>query len=327
MPDFYPGLIKYLSIFAVVILVSIVFNGVVMKAYGEVVGTSPPDIGDWIIADETTIKNETIILNGNSILKMNCTSDGEYKIQVNNSGKMNILWSTVQNGSSDHNFDWYFLGGSCGIISNSTISHVGYSGSGSQGIKIESSNVTIYQNSFINSYNGLWINNSSPEVISNTFKSNDNDGILWEGGDLFWQDSFVDMNGVSSSSNVVQEGDYIRLCLDENSPLDSTIGLYHLNEGEGTVAVDSSGNNNDGTLCNFGIPWNTDSRFGDYGLYFQGTDDYIDFGDNFDTADGSIDLWLKLTDNFSSASSSHKYLFEKKNGNYSRFRRYCDTLF
>ena len=120
-----------------------------MKAYGEVVGTSPPDIGDWIIADETTIKNETIILNGNliitesgeltlynSILKMNCTSDGEYKIQVNNSGKMNILWSTVQNGSSDHNFDWYFLGGSCGIISNSTISHVGYSGSGSQGIKI-----------------------------------------------------------------------------------------------------------------------------------------------------------------------------------------------
>ena len=101
---------------------------------------------------------------------MNCTSDGQFKIQVNDSGELIALYSSITNGTQDYNYDFYFLPDSKGIISRSTISHCGYSGGGSEGLRIESSNVTIYQNTIETSYNGLNILNSTPIIISNKIR-------------------------------------------------------------------------------------------------------------------------------------------------------------
>ena len=62
--------------------------------------SKPPDDGDWIIENETLVKNKEILLNGNLIinngskltfdnvtLKMNCTTNGEYKIKIKKGGE------------------------------------------------------------------------------------------------------------------------------------------------------------------------------------------------------------------------------------------------
>jgi hypothetical protein len=51
------------------------------------------------------------------------------------------------------------------------------------------------------------------------------------------------------------------------------VGSWHFNEGSGTVAYDSSGNNNNGNLVN-GPTW-VDGKFGK-ALSFDGVDDYVD---------------------------------------------------
>ena len=62
-------------------------------------------------------------------------------------------------------------------------------------------------------------------------------------------------------------------------------GLWELNEGYGTTAYDSSGNNNHGTLLN-GPTWTTDAM-DDFALSFDGAGDMIDCGNgasiNFQT--------------------------------------------
>ena len=143
--------LKYLSIFTIFIMVSVVFNGIVMNAFASGYGAYPsPENGDWIITNETYVQYETILLNGNliitntgkltlydAVLQMNCSYNGEFKIQVNQSGELNVLRSTIQNGSSDSNHNFYYLPDSQGIISNSTISHCGYATNGSKGLRIE----------------------------------------------------------------------------------------------------------------------------------------------------------------------------------------------
>jgi len=64
------------------------------------------------------------------------------------------------------------------------------------------------------------------------------------------------------------------------------VGLWSFDEGEGTDAYDSSGNNNDGTIN--GATYNPD-QWGGQALNFDGEDDYVDCGD-ISTAN-----WTSLT--------------------------------
>ena len=68
---------------------------------------------------------------------------------------------------------------------------------------------------------------------------------------------------------------------------DGLVGLWSFEEGEdSTIAYDSSGNNNDGTIN--GATYNPD-QWGGQALSFDGTDDYVDCGD-ISTAN-----WTSLT--------------------------------
>ena len=79
---------------------------------------------------------------------------------------------------------------------------------------------------------------------------------------------------------------------------DLTEGLvahWPLDEVDGNVAVDASGNGHDGTLEN-GPEWTDDSRMGTGALSFDGVDDVVSIG-SFDVVDGSgitIAGWFML---------------------------------
>jgi len=71
-----------------------------------------------------------------------------------------------------------------------------------------------------------------------------------------------------------------------------TVALWHINEGEGEVIGDSSGNNHHGTI--HGARW-VQGRFG-YGLEFDGSNDYVDLGRGllhpyFDKF--TVEAWIK----------------------------------
>jgi type II secretory pathway pseudopilin PulG len=80
-------------------------------------------------------------------------------------------------------------------------------------------------------------------------------------------------------------------------------GCWKLDETSGTIAKDSSGNGNDGTLVNMSPPgcWTTGQIKG--ALVFDGTNDYVDLGIdpslNFgDSQPFTIAAWIKTTDTY-----------------------------
>jgi hypothetical protein len=86
-----------------------------------------------------------------------------------------------------------------------------------------------------------------------------------------WQDTLFGGEKVESSTDVKTVDGNVLL---EYGGFDSSaLGIWHFDEGSGTIAYDETDNNNDGTLKN-GISWTT----GKYGkaLSFDGVDDYVD---------------------------------------------------
>ncbi len=83
---------------------------------------------------------------------------------------------------------------------------------------------------------------------------------------------------------------------------DGLRGSWEMNQGTGTLARDSSGNANDGTLTNMSSPWvgghlDNDGYFR-YALTFDGTNDYVNCGNdsifNFsDTNAFTISCWVR----------------------------------
>ncbi|MDG5997819.1 MAG: hypothetical protein E3K33_12885 [Candidatus Brocadia sp.] len=75
--------------------------------------------------------------------------------------------------------------------------------------------------------------------------------------------------------------------------MDAT-ALYNFNEESGTIATDSSGNGNNGTI--YGASWTT-GRSGD-GLSFDGANDYVNLGDPLSLQPNtvSVSVWFKTTD-------------------------------
>ena len=72
-----------------------------------------------------------------------------------------------------------------------------------------------------------------------------------------------------------------------------TVGYWHFDEGSGTIAYDSSGQGNNGTI--YGATW-TSGKVGG-ALEFDGKDDYVEVPDNpsLDTGsdeDVTIEVWV-----------------------------------
>ncbi len=79
------------------------------------------------------------------------------------------------------------------------------------------------------------------------------------------------------------------------------VGRWKLDETSGTVAADSSGYGNNGTLSGSGLSFDTSSVTAPLGggLYFDGTDDHIDVPDGFGNFKGgmTVALWANPSSN------------------------------
>ena len=74
------------------------------------------------------------------------------------------------------------------------------------------------------------------------------------------------------------------------------IGYWNFDEGSGEIAIDQSGNGNDGILEN-GVEW-TDGQSG-YAVQFDGTDDCVNLGNAGNlsiTDDFSFSMWVKISE-------------------------------
>ncbi len=88
----------------------------------------------------------------------------------------------------------------------------------------------------------------------------------------------------------------------ELGPQAGLIGLWHFNDGSGTVAVDASGRGNNGTLTPTATPpgWVTGFDVTNAGVQLNGTTQYVTFGEAAGTGElgasvFTLELWFKRT--------------------------------
>ncbi|PPA78985.1 MAG: Translocon-associated protein beta (TRAPB) [ANME-2 cluster archaeon HR1] len=92
---------------------------------------------------------------------------------------------------------------------------------------------------------------------------------------------------------------------------DGLVSKWHFDEGSGSIAKDSSGNENDGTI--YGATW-VDGKYGK-ALSFDGNGDYVEITPQSDVSaigDFTISVWTKLKD-WKSQTNSNKdrqYIFD-----------------
>jgi hypothetical protein len=72
------------------------------------------------------------------------------------------------------------------------------------------------------------------------------------------------------------------------------IAYWPFEEGSGSVTYDITDNFHDGTLCN-GASFSTDYYLGNFSIYFDGSDDYIDVGVIDLGNEFTICMWTKIT--------------------------------
>lgn len=158
--------------------------------------------GDWYIdaGDNLVYKNQTIILNGNLIinntgsltfynvtLKMNCTSNGQYHIEVRNGGTFNIYdfdgdpatkqdASIIRNGTTQDQFVFWVKKGAYFKMKNSELHECGWNYD-KTGLSIETNNSHIENNIFINNFLGIHLSYGCNNIIANNTCSNNIGGI------------------------------------------------------------------------------------------------------------------------------------------------------
>ena len=91
------------------------------------------------------------------------------------------------------------------------------------------------------------------------------------------------------------------------APTNGLVGYWNFNEGSGTTAGDTSGNNNNGALTN-GPTW-TSGKVGSGAVSFDGTNDYVDLGNPNSLIPGSgitMSAWIKL-----SSTSGNQFVIAK----------------
>lgn len=116
---------------------------------------------------------------------------------------------------------------------------------------------------------------------------------------------FSDVKVVVSSGD--RSGSALLSEFDPNGPV-GIVGEWHFEEGSGTLAHDTSGNGNDGTI--YETAWT--SGISGYALSFDGSDDYVNvpYATNLDiTGAITIELWMNPT----SFHSSWNYLVFQTN--------------
>ena len=139
--------------------------------------------GGTFFADPTEIYMDgdlyidgTYILD-NTILKMNCTYDGEYKIRVNNTGTMKIInGSKITSNNSEYEFKFLVNPNAVFEMRNSTLNECGYTefgeNDGRHGLTIKANNTIIENSSFFDNFYSIYLYRANNNTIINNNISN-----------------------------------------------------------------------------------------------------------------------------------------------------------
>ena len=168
-----------------VILLSIILilsNLIIINNFNDNLAESYPGVGDWVITDHTYVKDENITLRGDLIVKaagkltldnttliVKCIQDGQFKIEVQKDGELNIFNnSTIRSHNSTYRYDFYYLKDSKGTLSNSTIMNAGWDYfAGSHGLLLGSNYVVVDNCTFNYNYIDIWCEASTPLIKNN----------------------------------------------------------------------------------------------------------------------------------------------------------------
>jgi len=132
----------------------------------------------------------------------------------------------------------------------------------------------------------LFVDNNNEPIPYWIEKADSIEIIVWlkfseiiPGREIFWL--YYGSGNFSGASDV--DATFIRV-------IDGLVASWHFDEGSGTTAYDSSGNNNDGTI--YGATW-INGKFGK-ALNFDGTDDYVSDGSNINVDDLSVEALVNV---------------------------------
>lgn len=160
---------------------------------------------------------------------------------------------------------------------------------------------------------GVRQQDTDPDVTYATPPSSDVMTIGTHGAiQIRWFDGMIE--DVRFSTDALYASDFTPPC--PNAPLDpSTKALYNLNEGTGTVAVDSSSNGYDGSI--HGAWYSTTKICASQPsvLEFDGIDDFVDLGAAVGAGLRTIEMWFNLTSGHDYNSADNQALLVRDNIN------------
>ncbi|MBM4053650.1 MAG: hypothetical protein FJ264_03030 [Planctomycetes bacterium] len=138
----------------------------------------------------------------------------------------------------------------------------------------------------------LYLNGSLVSTNGDTTVTNVNDTVTKIGATNFTPKNFfsgvIDEVRIYRSALTGQEIQDMIVSVPNN-----VLGSYNFEEGSGTIAVDSSGNGNDGSINGEAV-WTTGANEIGGGLQFDGVNDYVDIGDIDLTDAFTIAAWIKI---------------------------------
>jgi parallel beta-helix repeat protein len=220
--------------------------------------------GDWFVEDAREYHNCTIVMNGNLIinntgnltlhnvtLKMNCTANGTYHIDVhgelyiydNDNNKetkddrSNITSSTPD---GEHRFLFWVSDGSKFEMKNSALHECGYNINpfDEAGLWVNTNNVTIENNSITNNYCGLLLYGAhNSTVLYNNIEDNERRGIYL----------YSSTNNTIANNEVLNNGEagvFLASESNYNRIADNNVNLHHSWGGTGKgICLHSSSHN------------------------------------------------------------------------------------
>lgn len=146
-----------------------------------------------------------------------------------------------------------------------------------------------------NSYSSATVTSNDPTMLGCW-------GTLF---DRYFQGSIDD---VRLSEDALYTEDFAVPCPDQQI-LPSTLGLWNLNEGSGTLAEDEGISGYDATI--FGASWSS-AEFCGNAIYLDGNDDYVALGTTVGNGLRTIELWFRPEENINSSASNFSTLVAKE---------------
>ena len=197
----------------------------------------PPSSGDWIITGIESYSDQTIVLDGNLIvenvgnltfrkvtLKMNCTYDAQYRIEVRSGGKFYVLDGSVIT-TVDHEKEFLFDvdGGSIFRMNSSELHECGIEDGGS-GLSISYAEAVIENSLLSNNWYAIICTNCNPVIRNNNISWNKFEAVL-----LSHSNGTIEANHIENNGAGIRGDNYCSPVVRGNTVVKNGIGIHFYN--------------------------------------------------------------------------------------------------